>query len=137
MLTKYFGGLFVRSLLRFARCYLRLAIAEAKFLLQLMKLPFATDGRFKAFRQAVQVWILRLYRALMPSWILSFRQSPSLFKRLLSAVRLVMHLLTYLYQVVVMKQMLVIAISEFLRLKRLVIKTVNKSRKLRVRDSTQ
>ena len=83
---------------------------------------------------ATKTWIDKIKRALLPDWISALAKSPNRLDRLLVMGNLLKDILVYVYNFFVLKQLLVIGISECLRIKRLIAKTVNKSRRLRVID---
>ena len=133
MCTKYFFGVFVRGSVHFFRTYLRLAIAELKFLYKLLTLPLK-EAKMQALQSATKTWLAHIRRAFLPEWMSAFAKSPSRLGRLLVFAKLLKEIIVYVYNCFVLKQLLVIGISECLRLKRLVAKNVNKSRRLRVID---
>ena len=65
---------------------------------------------------------------------MAIRSNSSRLGRIFQLFGMIRNVLTYVYVCVVFKQLLVIGISESLRLKRLVAQTINKSRRLRIKD---
>ena len=65
---------------------------------------------------------------------MAIRCNPSRLGRIFQLFGIIRNILTYVYVCVVFKQLLVIGTSESLRLKRLVAQTINKSRRLRIKD---
>lgn len=54
---------------------------------------------------------------------------------MIALIKVVKEVVHYVYNIIIVRQLLVILTSEFLRLKRLALKAINKSRRLRVIDS--
>ena len=65
---------------------------------------------------------------------MAIRSNSSRLGRIFQLFGMIRNVLTYVYVCAVFKQLLVIGISESLRLKRLVAQTINKSRRLRIKD---
>lgn len=131
--AKYIGKTIGRSLMSSLRAYLKLAVAEVKFIYKLLTLPWASN-RLQTLREATKLWLSQIFQALTPSWILSIRSNPSRLGRIFQLFGMIKSVLTYIYVCIVFKQCLVIGINESLRLKRLVVQTINKSRRLRIKD---
>lgn len=73
--------------------------------------------------------------AFVPTWITALDKYPTRMSRFLFFVRLLKDALFYAYNCLLFKQLLKMGISEGLRLKRMLSRTVNKTRRLRVADS--
>ena len=133
--TGYLGSSLVRGLIAYVKTYLQVCIAEAKFIFKLLRIPFGSRWRH-TFNEATRMWILELNKALIPNRLAKILSGPTRMKRLIELLRLLKDALVYVYNCVLMKHLLVLCYGEFTRLKRLVTQTVNRSRRLRVHDST-
>ena len=80
---------------------------------------------------------MEIHKAIMPERLLKMLKSTSRMKRLVELLRLLKDAFVYVYNCVLMKHLLVLCYGEFTRLKRLVTQTVNRSRRLRVHDSSE
>lgn len=135
--TRYFAGVLLRWTIRLAKSYARLFVAEFKFLTTLLLLPFVADkqGRMQRLRDAANKFLSAISSTLSPQWFRTIRSDASMFVKLMHIYRALKSFLLYVYNVVVLKQLLVIIITEFLRVKRLILKTISTSRRLRVKDT--
>ena len=133
--TKYLSRVLFRGLISFVKAYLHLAVAEAKFIFKLISAPWQND-RINLLKKATIELLTRIMQAFTPDWVYKVRGSPSRLGKLVQLLRVVRDLVIYIYSCALMKQLLVIVVSELLRMKRLVMQTVNRSRRLRIKDST-
>ena len=60
-----------------------------------------------------------MIHAFTPSWYLKIRSNPSRIGRIVSLLRMLRNVVAYIYSCALMKQLLVIGVSELLRMKRL------------------
>ena len=79
---------------------------------------------------------MEIHRALIPDRLAKVLNGPTRMKRLIELLRLLKDAIVYVYNCVLLKHLLVLCYGEFTRLKRLVTQTVNRSRRLRVHDSS-
>lgn len=132
--SKYFTKVIVRGLIGIAKTYIELAKAELKFLLKIFTLPWQ-DRKLESLLKAQKAWVQSIALAFLPSWLLKMDNVPTRLGRLLVCLRFLKEALLYVYNCLLLKQLLRMGISEGLRIKRIITRTVYKTRRLRVTDS--
>ena len=75
--------------------------------------------------KALRDWMSSVFTALKPAWVATVRSHPSKWQRFIELLKVLGSVVAYFFNLVVLKQLLVILVSEFLRMKRMVQKTIN------------
>ena len=133
--AQYLSKTVVHGLISFLTTYLRLAYAELKFLLTFASLPFRSN-RFKLFQQASRLWLEKIRDLLQPAWLTNILQQRTKRGILKALLAVAFKVLVFVHSCICLKYLAVLLFCEFMRVKRIVMKTVNRTRSIRVQDSS-
>ena len=91
------------GLVAFLKSYMKLALAEWRFIIRLFKLPFRKNPSAQHLYRAVNLWLKGIAEAFMPSWISMVRKHPTKFSRFMALLRVVHQALLFVYSFIVLR----------------------------------
>ncbi len=116
--TKYLSKVIFDGLLALFKSYLKLALAEFRFIIRLVRIPFSGKNHPKAesLYRAVNLWLRGIVDAFIPSWVSMVSKHPTKFSRFMALIKVLHKVLLFAYSFVILRQLITLIVSECLRL---------------------
>ena len=113
-----------------------MAINEVKFLCRCTIIPLRS-GKLKAFRNASRLWLKQVQKILMPRWLINLTSQKTKLGAVYELLKVVGRISHFIQNCVMLKFLLGLLFAEFCRIKRIITKAVERSRRLRVSDEEE